>query len=58
LIELKFAHTCICKDIHPWCDYDQMEYVMHVIMDLNETYSSINQVLSTDPFSYITRCFS
>lgn len=40
-IQLKPTHTCTCNDIQPWCDYDQMEYVMHFLMGLNEAYSSI-----------------
>lgn len=57
--ELKPAHTCTCSGIKPWSDHDQMEYAMHFLMGLKETYSSIRgQILSMDPFPSITKVFS
>ncbi|KHN37134.1 hypothetical protein glysoja_046519, partial [Glycine soja] len=57
--ELKPAHSCTCNDIRPWHDYVQMEYAMHFLMGLNESYGSIRgQILSMDPFPPITCIFS
>ena len=57
--ELKPAHSSTCNGICPWHNYAQMEYAMHFLMGLNESYGSIRgQILSMDPFPLITRIFS
>jgi len=59
LIQPKPTHTCTCNYIQLWCAYEQMEYVLHFLVGLNEAYSSIRgQILSMDPFPFITKTFS
>ncbi|KHN21047.1 hypothetical protein glysoja_034169, partial [Glycine soja] len=57
--ELKPRHSWTCNGICHWHDYVQMEYAMHFLMGLNESYGSIRgQILSIDPFPSITLIFS
>ena len=57
--KLKFAHSCTYNGIRTWHDYAQMEYAIHFLMGLNESYSSIRgQILSMDLFPSINRIFS
>lgn len=59
LQEHKPAHTCVCGGIAPWVEYCQLEYVMHFLMGLNGSLSSIReQILSMDPIPPITKAFS
>ena len=56
--ELKPTHSCTCNDIRPWHDYAQMEYDIHFLMGLNESFSSIwGQILSMNHFPFINRIF-
>ncbi|KHN07809.1 hypothetical protein glysoja_041951, partial [Glycine soja] len=41
LSELKPSHSCTCGGIKPWCDFEQLEYAMQFLMELNESFSTI-----------------
>lgn len=59
LIGMRPAHSCTCGGIQPWVDHLQTEYVMHFLMGLNDSFSSIRgQIVSADSVPPMIKVFS
>ncbi|XP_073128299.1 uncharacterized protein [Henckelia pumila] len=51
--------TCNCGAMKEWVSYHNQEYVMQLLMGLNESYSQVRaQMLMTDPLRAISKVFS